>query len=258
MVIRANFTDNPFFPEVLRSDLERDRADPEKFAHIWLGEYQSQSDKQFISWALVKDAQSRRFVRGGRPVLFGLDVARFGDDRSVLAIREGDALVSLMKWDKVDTQQLASFVLDVANSRKPDAIFVDGVGVGGGVVDRLEVLRLNVIEVNAGAKAGQGNRFVNKRAEMWGRMKEWLAARAMISDRDLDLAAELTGPFYSFDSSNRIALEKKEDMKKRGLRSPDLADALALTFAEPVADPRLTDYSARAQPRMADPLAAFR
>src|SRR5690606_30960217 len=216
-------------------------TDPAKYAHVWLGEYQSQADQQFISWDLVKQAQERQFRRGARPILFGLDVARFGDDRSVLAIRDGDVLVDLMKWEKLDTQQLAAFVAEVANSRKPDAIFVDGVGVGGGVVDRLRLLNLRVIEVNAGSRAGQDTRYVNKRAEMWGRMKEWLAGRGVIAPSDIDLAAELTGPFYSFDASNRIQIEKKEDMKKRGLRSPDLADALAMTFAEPIAAPSLSE-----------------
>jgi len=259
VVVRANYTDNPFFPTVLEDDMRRDKqTSPEKYAHVWLGEYQSQADTQFISWDLVKQAQSRKFVRGGKPVLFGLDVARFGDDRSILAIREGDALVTLMKWEKVDTQQLAAYVMEVANSRKPDVIFVDGAGVGGGVVDRLKALKLRVIEVNGGNKASHDARYGNKRAEMWGRMKEWLGGRGMLAEWDLDIAAELTGPTYHFDSSNRIFLEKKEDMKKRGLRSPDLADALSMTFAEPVAVPGLSPRPVVKSPAQYDPLGAYR
>lgn len=252
VVVRANYTDNPWFPAALEEDMRRDRqSDPGKYAHVWLGEYQSQADKQFISWDLVKQAQERQFRREGKPVLFGLDVARFGDDRSVLAIRNGDTLVDLMKWERLDTQQLSGMVTEVANSRRPDAIFVDGVGVGGGVVDRLRALNLHVIEVNGGAKAGNDARYVNKRAEMWGRMKEWLAGRGVISPHDIELAAELTGPFYSFDASNRILLEKKEDMKKRGLRSPDLADALSMTFAQPIAAPDIS--SAMWEPQFVEP-----
>ncbi len=260
IVVRANYSDNPFFPSSLRADMERDRHDdPEKYAHVWLGEYQVQSSAQFISWELVKQAQGRAVRRGDRPLLFGLDVARFGDDRSVLAIREGDCLTRTMVWEKLDTQQLAAHVLEVANARKPDAIFVDGVGVGGGVVDRLRALKLRVIEVNAGAKAGQDRRYGNKRAEMWGRMKEWLGGRGVLSEWDLDIAAELTGPNYGFDPSNRIFLEKKEDMKKRGLRSPDIADALALTFAEPVAVPSVAAYTPQFVPASRhDPLGDFR
>lgn len=238
VVVRANFSDNPFFPEALREDMERDkRSDPAKYAHVWLGEYQTLADMQFISWDDVNSAQQRQFKRGGKPVLFGIDVARFGDDRSVLAIREGDVLTDLMTWERLDTQQLAGYITEVANSRRPQALFVDGVGVGGGVVDRLRVLGLNVIEVNGGAKAAQDNRYFNKRAEMWGRMREWLRDRGVIHQTEIDLAAEMTGPMYKFDPSNRIMLEKKDEMKKRGLRSPDLADALSLTFAEHVAVP---------------------
>lgn len=243
IVVRANWNDNPWFPASLEEDMRRDKqSDPGKYAHVWLGEYQSQADTQFIGWDLVKQAQGRQYRRGAKPVLFGLDVARFGDDRSVLCVREGDVLVDLFKWEKLDTQQLAAHVAELANTRKPEAIFVDGVGVGGGVVDRLRLLNLRVIEVNGGSKAGQEQRYVNKRAEMWGRMKEWLGTRGVMAEWDIDIAAELTGPFYSFDVSNRIALEKKEDMKKRGLRSPDLADALALTFAEPVAAPEMMQH----------------
>ncbi|MDQ4678693.1 phage terminase large subunit, partial [Stenotrophomonas maltophilia group sp. RNC7] len=104
VVVRANFSDNPFFPEALREDMERDkRSDPAKYAHVWLGEYQTLADMQFISWDDVNSAQQRQFKRGGKPVLFGIDVARFGDDRSVLAIREGDVLTDLMKWERLDT-----------------------------------------------------------------------------------------------------------------------------------------------------------
>jgi hypothetical protein len=260
IVVRANHMDNPFFPEVLRADMERDKhEDPEKYAHIWLGEYQSQSSAQFISWELVKQAQSRPTDRGHRPLLFGLDVARFGDDRSVLIIREGDCVTRKFVWEKLDTQQLAAMVLELANNRKPDAVFVDGVGVGGGVVDRLRALQLRVIEVNAGSKAGNDRRYGNKRAEMWGRMKEWLDGRGIIPEWDLDLAAELTGPNYHYDASNRIFLEKKEDMKKRGLKSPDIADALALTFAEPVANPEIAAFRKLKTPVVSsDPLAMYR
>lgn len=261
IVVRANYSDNPFFPEALRADMERDKEDdPEKYAHVWLGEYQSQSSAQFISWETVKQAQQRPKQRGGRPLLFGLDVARFGDDRSVLAIREGDCLVRSIVWEKLDTQQLAAHVLEFANARKPDAVFVDGVGVGAGVVDRLRALKLKVIEVNAGAKAGQERRYGNKRMEMWARMRDWLNGRGAISEYELDLASELTGPTYHYDASNRMFLEKKEDMKKRGLRSPDMADALALTFAEPVAVPDVSSFVAarRIQGGQSDPLAMFR
>src|SRR5690606_2853073 len=82
VVVRANWSDNPWFPEALREDMDRDRmADPGKYAHVWLGEYQSQADKQFISWEDVKAAQDRQYKRGGKPVIFGVGCERIGEDR---------------------------------------------------------------------------------------------------------------------------------------------------------------------------------
>ena len=128
--------------------------------------------------------------------------------------------------------QLAARVAEFVRINQADAVFVDGGGVGGGVVDRLRQLRVDVIDVNFGAKA-EDNRYNNKRAEMWGNMRDWVKIGAIPKNREL--ADDLISVEYSFTPSNRIQLEKKEDMKRRGLASPDLADALALTFAYPVA-----------------------
>jgi hypothetical protein len=122
-----------------------------------------------------------------------------------------------------------------------DAIFVDGGGVGGGVIDQLRALHVHCFDVQFGAKqqgtgwatGNQGEQYANKRAEMWGCMRQWLATGAIPDNQDLK--AQLVGPTYTYNLRNEILLEKKEDMMKRGLDSPDLADALALTFALPVA-----------------------
>jgi phage terminase large subunit len=131
--------------------------------------------------------------------------------------------------------QFAAKVADAWMRLRPDAVFIDEGGVGGGVVDRLRQLGFRPVAVNFGAKPDGLTRekVANKRAEMWARMREWLAGGA-IADSD-DLENELTAPEYRYDANNAIILERKEDMKKRGLRSPDVADALALTFAYPVA-----------------------
>ena len=121
---------------------------------------------------------------------------------------------------------------------RADAIFVDGGGVGGGVVDRLRQLQVPVWDIQFGAKSdanqleSDGIRYANKRAEIWGAMKEWLKGGCIPDDRQL--LEELAGPQYGYNVRNEIQLESKEDMKKRGLWSPDVADALALTFAYPV------------------------
>ena len=112
-------------------------------------------------------------------------------------------------------------------------IFVDGVGVGGGVVDRLRQLGYPVIEVNNGEVATRKDRYSNKAAETWSLMKEWLRTGSIPNDEELK--AQLTGREYTHDGKMRIVLEKKDDMRERGLESPDRADALAMTFAQPVA-----------------------
>jgi hypothetical protein len=129
--------------------------------------------------------------------------------------------------------QVAAKVAEIIKNEHPDAVFVDGVGVGAGVVDRLNQLGFNVFDVLAGSTPDEKNKetYYNKRAEMWGRMRDWLEG-ADIPD-DQDLVSDLIGPEYGYDNKMRIQLEKKEDMKKRGLASPDAGDAIALTFAYP-------------------------
>ena len=114
----------------------------------------------------------------------------------------------------------------------PEAVFIDDGGLGGGAVDRLKQLGYNVFGINFGSKASDERKYGNKRSEMWGNMKDWVEI-GDLPDSD-DIRGDLTAPEYKFDTKNRIILESKEDMKKRGLSSPDMADALALTYALPV------------------------
>ena len=138
--------------------------------------------------------------------------------------------------------QVAARVVEEAQRHHVDAIFVDGGGVGGGVVDRLRYLHQPVTEVQFGGKPDRGTAsqdgaivYINKRAEMWGLMREWLIGGCIPNDPEL--LADLTGVEYGYapkDGKDAIQLEKKSDMKKRGLASPDAGDSLALTFAYPV------------------------
>ncbi|MGA7328447.1 MAG: terminase [Rhodomicrobium sp.] len=202
---------------------------------------------QFIAGDLVEEAMSKeRDVDVTRydPLVFGVDVARFGDDASVIAIRRGrDARMhEWLKFRGIDTMELSARIMDEARRLRPDAIFVDGGGVGGGVVDRLRSLNMNVIEVQFGGKPVRGSIAqdgavvaANRRAEMWLHMRQWLEGGA-IPDCP-ELSADLTGVEYGDtikDGRDAIILERKEDMKRRGLASPDNGDALALTFAMPV------------------------
>jgi hypothetical protein len=196
------------------------------------GLFPSQGDKQFIGSKLVEGAQTREVAHDpGAPLAMGVDVARFGDDQSVIYFRHGRDARSLppFRFKGMDTTQLANRVAELADKYKPDGIFIDGAGVGGGVVDQLRSMKYKVFDVQFGAKADEEMKYLNKRVECWARLKEWLLYGAIVPDTEL--ADDLLGPEYEFDGPGRVKLETKEKMKKRGLASPDVADALALTFA---------------------------
>lgn len=225
---------------------EQDYGEDSDFFRVRVkGEFPRAGTMQFIPADLVDAARKREpEAKLYDPLVMGVDVARFGDDQSVIVLRRGRDAKSIA-WVTLrgaDTMQLAARIVDMAAQFRPDAIFVDEGGVGGGVVDRLNMLRQPVIGVQFGGKAdraiqdGQGLvGYANKRAEMWGNMREWLRG-GMIPD-NADLTTELVAVEYGYvmrDGRDVILLEKKSDMKRRGLASPDMADALALTFAYPV------------------------
>jgi hypothetical protein len=211
-----------------------------------LGKPPSSASLQFMKADAVRAALAREpGVQDFQPVVIGVDVARFGDDRSVIYTRQGRDAQS---WRPeilrgLSTMQLAArvseYVQSLGGRGRVNAVFIDGVGVGGGVVDRCRQLNVpNVIEVNNGARANSP-RYANKRAECYGLLREWLDGASLFRDpeargEDYDLEAELVAIEYGFTADNRILLEPKEDLKDRLGFSPDLADALALTFAEPV------------------------
>lgn len=200
---------------------------------------------QFIGSDIVEAAATREAHAGVYDALvLGVDPARFGDDESVIYIRKGrdGRTHPPLKYRGLDNMQLAARVAEQYEFYRADAIFVDGGGTGSGVVDRLRQLRIPVIEVQFGASPDRSQPgqeaivYANKAAEMWGVMKEWLGSGGAIPD-DNDLKSQLESREYGFvlkDGRDAIQLEKKADMKKRGLSSPDIADALALTFAYPV------------------------
>jgi hypothetical protein len=205
------------------------------------GVFPRASSLQFIPRDTVDGAMGRTpevASSVGRIATVGVDVARFGGDQSVIRTRLGrdGATWSSLRYRELDTMQLASRVADHLERLRLMQIkavtFVDGGGVGGGVVDRLRQLGYDVIEVQFGSAADDPRRYANKRAEMWGRMKDWLATGCL--QRDEMMATDLTGVEYGFTNSDQIILESKKDMKRRGLASPDDGDALACTFAFPV------------------------
>jgi hypothetical protein len=180
------------------------------------------------------------------PVVIGVDVARFGDDQSVICVRQGRDAESggWQMFRGIDTMDLAARVVQIANEKNADQVFIDGGGVGGGVVDRCRQLGLDLVEVNFGNRA-TNPLYANMRAQCWGNMRDAIDDGIRLPKND-DLIADLTGLEYGYNMRNQLQLERKEDAKKRGIASPDLADALALTYAYPVA-PTRAGYSGQHQ-----------
>lgn len=174
-------------------------------------------------------------------LVIGVDIAAYGDDQTVIRFRRGrDArTIPVQKYRGLDMMQIAARVAEANERHHPDAIFIDQGNMGLGVVDRCRQLQLPVYGIDFGAEpdsSGQDAAYYNKRAEMWGKVRDWLP-HGMIDD-DPELKAGLTAVQYGFKlraGRDAILLERKKDMKARGLASPDDADALALTFALPVA-----------------------
>jgi hypothetical protein len=203
-----------------------------------------------ISFEIVEAARNRDIVvpKQLREV-WGLDVARFGDDSTVLVKRNSIAVLpQIQVWDHMDTMATANRVhrqyLDAQEEdRAPEEIMIDVIGLGAGVVDRLQELNLPVNGVNVSETSDFSEKYRNLRTQLWFEMREWLESRDHIlpscdgscPDRQScvheRLTAELTTLKYDVTSGGKLLAETKRDLKKRGYKSPDIADALALTFA---------------------------
>jgi phage terminase large subunit len=201
-----------------------------------LGEFPRRDDDTVIPLELVEAAMHRDVA--GAPTasaVWGLDVARFGSDASALAIRRGNVVSEVRTWRGLDLMQTCGAVKHeydgLAPEERPAEILVDSIGLGAGVCDRLRELGLPARGVNVAESPSLGATYANLRAELWFRLKAWLEARDCRIPKDEALFAELTAPRYAFTSSGKMKVEAKDDLKRRGLPSPDRADALCLTLA---------------------------
>lgn len=205
-----------------------------------LGEFPVEGDDVVIPLHLVESAIARNVESVGEEV-WGLDVARFGDDRTALAKRCGNVLTQPIQWVKnKNLMQVAGWVINEYNEAKvkPVAIFTDVIGVGAGVVDRLAEQNLPVSGINVAETPAFGDKFMRMRDELWWSARDWFYKLDCKIPDDGALLAELTIPTYNFTSGGKIKVEGKDEIKKRtrktasGLgKSPDLADAFCLTFA---------------------------
>ena len=205
-----------------------------------LGRFPKASDMQFIPHDLISEAAQRRTpYLPNDPLICGVDVARGGSDNNMIQFRRGYDAVSEKTYripgeQSRDSMQLISKLADIFDRHKPTAIFLDETGLGGPIADRLVQLGYPVTGINFGASAANPKLYNNMTSEMWGRMRQWLFAGGCIKN-NATLEADLTGRMYDHNDKNQLVMERKKDMKSRGMSSPDWGDALALTFAQPVA-----------------------
>jgi phage terminase large subunit len=201
-----------------------------------LGEFPQADDDTVVPYEVAEAAMARDIVPPPVREIWGLDVARFGSDATALCRRRGPALVGkVIEWRGLDTMQTVGRVRDLFNTlpthERPEEILIDVIGIGAGVVDRLLELGLPARGINVSESPAMGDRFRNLRAELWWTMRDWFLARACTLSGDEELKAEVVAVKYKFAPNGKIQIESKDDMKRRGLPSPNKADALVLTFA---------------------------
>jgi len=197
------------------------------------GQFPRAAFNQLISLETVEFAMARKITAGQVrqfPVVVGVDVAREGDDDSATCVRQGLAVLEMKTYRVPDGPSLGNIAYGVAERYKADAVFVDSIGVGASVVDYMRLIGMQPIDVVSARKATNEVRFANLRMEMWWKMNQWLINGGCLPFM-AQLRDELTAPLYVYTKKDQYLLESKKDMKSRGQKSPDMADALAMTFA---------------------------
>lgn len=202
------------------------------------GQFPTISFDGFISLDMTTIAQQREmFGDTGAALVLGIDVARFGDDDTVFCFRQGRDLRSIpfFSFNGLSTTQVADRAVELIQRYKPDATIIEGTGPGQGVIDTLRSRNFRVLEVHPGSAADNFKIYQNKRVEWWSRMRKWIdEVGCLPGDRELE--EQLTSILYKIhDTTQKMQMESKRDMSARGLKSPDKADALAITFATTVA-----------------------
>jgi len=235
--------DNPLVtPDFIRDMEERYGETSNSFRVRVLGEFPTIDDESFIPMGLVEEAFERDIeAYQGAQSVWGLDVSRFGNDASALVKRKGNVVYDIRVWRGLDLMQLCGAVMAEFNTsrfdERPDQILVDSIGLGSGVVDRLRELNAPARGVNVAESNGMRPEAMRLRDELWMLCREWLEERDCKLPKHDALKYELTTPRYSYSSSGKLKIESKDEMRRRGQRSPDIADALCLTFAAGAGSP---------------------
>lgn len=240
-------------PWITQEELDCARADmtDAQYRQEMECDFNASCDNTLITLDLIYKAKGKHIREEDyckAPLVFGVDVARFGGDACVIQPRRGLAAFPYQRIVGIDNMSFASLLHRRIVAERPEAVFIDA-GRGEGVIDRLRQLNSPsaIIEVPFGGQALDHtvNGYANRRAEMWDNLRKWLQNGGAIPD-DYELTKELAAPTYTYDGQSRLKLESKEVIRERVGFSPDRADALALTFAEPVVasnDDEIGDYA---------------
>jgi len=239
-VFTLHWSDHPAKTKEWYEEQKRKIDDPVVIAQELDIDYKASATDQFIRGDLIDEAQrlDASTVEPTGPLKLGIDVARFGSNKTVFALRRGRVVFWVKEFNQRDTMEVVALAKDEIESmpKPPDQVAIDAIGVGAGVYDRLRQLlpAINVVSVTSSENPGN-DRDYNLRAKMWRDMRDWLKDKPAVLPADREIKMQLTGPRYSY-RKDLLLIEGKEDMEKRGVQSPDKADAIALTFAHPAAE----------------------
>jgi phage terminase large subunit len=216
--------------DVIKNELENDREFPSLFAYKWLGEPISQSDDAILSRESVMDAMNRE-IEGDGQIIVGVDVARMGDDRTVFWKRKGLKTIGTKTYTKLRTTEVCDKLEAFVDNDRTVQIKIDDTGVGGGVTDEMKKRGYSVVAINFGARAKQANKYPNLISEAWFQFGTNMHETQL--PLNSDLLMELTTRTWLQDAKGKRRIESKLDYKKRGFKSPDLADACIICYYTP-------------------------
>ena len=237
---KVSCLDNPLVSEdFIRDMASRYGEDSNQFRVRVIGEWPEADEDTLIPLNIIEAARDRDVERSPvAPIIWGVDPARYGSDRSALAKRAGNFLLEPPKtWRDKSLMELCGIIQSEYEStpisERPEEICVDSIGIGAGVVDRLIELDLPARGINVAESASLNQKYVRLRDELWYRCREWFETKEVHIPDDEQLIQELAAPRFTFMSTGKIKIESKDEMRKRGVGfgSPDLADAFCLTFA---------------------------
>jgi len=235
--MHVSCVDSPRVSEDFVEDMKKRYGEDSPAYHVRvLGNFPPSEEDTVIPVSLIEHAMNNEIrLSDDTPAIWGLDVARQGNDSSVLCKRQGPVIHPLTVWRNLDLMQLTGAVKAeydaLPPSKRPVEIIVDSNGFGAGVLDRLRELDLPARGLNVSERSSQKETYINLRAELWFKAKQWLEGMDVKLPKDDALYADLAAPRYHFTSSGKMQVESKEAMKKRGVNSPDRADAVCLSLA---------------------------